>query len=409
MSTEWKRKKFLDFPIEEYRQRLNKFRKYMQEEGIDGAVITQKESAIYFTGFCTDLWDSKYWTQGMGVVISMDHEPVVFTTTIDMGPALTLCWVDDKNIREWSPAGKARGFEFDTGEGLILSIIKELGLEKKTIGFEMGLAVRMTMPYNQFQRILAALPNAKIKDASTAIMKTREVKSDAEVERIRTACHITSLGIDAVWKALDDRWRSGINQIELEKAFSGAVVDAGGKMEFFSAWTGPPYMDLSNGYAQPIKAKRGDIVNLDIGARYKGYVSDFMRIAFVGGEPKKEWADMLKVLREAQTATIELLKPGARGEDLEKVCTDIIKKAGYWEDYIYAGHGIGTEVHELPRINDAVFKKGMVLTVEPAIFPARRLRGAPDAPGFWVEENIVITEDGYEILSNYDPEPYIVL
>ena len=409
MSTEWKRKKFKDFPIEEYRQRLNKFRKHMQEEGIDGAVITQKESLEYFSGFRTDLIGSKYWTQGMGVVISLDHEPIVFTTTVDIGPALTLCWVDDKNIREWSPTGKARGFEFDTGEGLILSIIKELGLEKKTIGFETGLAVRMTMPYNQFQRILVALPNAKIKDAGTAIMKTREIKSDAEIERIRTACHITSLGIDAVWKALDDRWRSGITQIELQQECAIAMAVNGGALIAFNCWSGPPYMDMSNGDTLPIKVKRGDIVNLDLCGKYKGYTSDFMRIAFVGGEPKKKWADMLKVLREAQTATIELLKPGARGEDLEKVCTDIIKKAGYWEDYIYAGHGIGMEFHELPRLNDAVFQKGMVTTVEPAIFPARRLKGAPDAPGFWVEEDVVITEDGYEILSNYDPEPYIVL
>lgn len=67
------------------------------------------------------------------------------------------------------------------------------------------------------------------------------------------------------------------------------------------------------------------------------------------------------------------------------------------------------EFHELPRLNDAVFEKGMVTTIEPAIFPARRLKGAPNAPGFWVEEDVVITEDGYEILSNFDPKPYIVL
>lgn len=66
-------------------------------------------------------------------------------------------------------------------------------------------------------------------------------------------------------------------------------------------------------------------------------------------------------------------------------------------------------MHELPRIQEAIFGKGMVTTVEPAIFPARRLQGAPDAPGFWVEEVVVITENGHEILSAYDPEPYIVL
>jgi len=408
MTTKWKRKKFIDFSIEEYHYRLNKFRKYLQEEGIDGAVITQKESLEYFTGFRTDLMYSKYWTQGMGCIISLDHEPIVFTTTIDIGPAQTLCWVDDQNIREWSPTGKARGFKYDTGEGLILSIIKELGLEKETIGFEIGLAVRMTMPYNQFQRILGALPNAKIKDAGNAIMKTREIKSDAEIERIRMACHITSLGIDAVWKVLDNRWRSGITQIELQQECAKTMAANGGILVSFNCWSGPPYMDMSNGDTLPIKVKRGDIVNLDVCGKYKSYTSDFMRIAFIGGEPKKEWANMLSILREAQMATIELLKPGVRGEELEKLCTNIIKIAGYWKDYIFAGHGIGMEMHELPRLNDAVFKQGMVTTIEPAIFPARRLKGAPDAPGFWVEDDIVITEDGYEILSNYDPEPYIV-
>lgn len=408
MSTDWGRRKFLDFPLEEYRDRLQKFRAFMEEKGIDGAVLTQMETVIYFTGFRTDLFGSKYWCQGMGVVISLDHDPVVFTTTVDMGPARTLCWMDEANIREWSPAGRARGFEFNSGESLILSIVAELNLERKTIGFETGLATRMTMPYDQFQRILSALPNAEIRDISDAVMKTREIKSEAEIDRIRGACHITDLAIQTAWKTLDENWRAGLTQVELEKECATTMAAAGGKIFFFNCWSGPPYMDMSNGATLPIKIKRDDIVNIDLGTVYRGYVSDFMRIAFIGGEPRKEWGDMLSVLRDAQAATIELLRPGARGEDLERVCTDIIKKAGYYEDYIFAGHGIGMEPHELPRINDAVFQTGMVTTVEPAIFPARRLKGAPDAPGFWVEEVVVITDNGHEIISNYDPEPYIV-
>lgn len=409
MIKNWKRKKFIDFTIEEYQDRLKYFWNYLQKEGMDGAVITQKESLEYFTGFRTDLMASKYWTQGMGCVIALDREPIVFTTTIDIGAAETLCWMDDKNIREWSPTGMERGFKFNTGEGLIISIINELGLENKTIGFEIGLAVRMTMPYDQFQRILKKLPNAKVKDVGNAVMMTREIKSDAEIDRIKMACHITSKGIDAVWKMLDNEWRSGITQIDLQQECARMMAANGGELLSFNCWSGPPYMDMSNGATLPIKVKRGDIVNLDICGKYRSYVSDFMRIAFIGGKPKKEWADMLSTLREAQMASIELLKPGTRGEELEKLCNSIIKKAGYWEDYIFAGHGIGLEAHELPRLQNALFRKGMITTVEPAIFPARRLKGAPDAPGFWIEDVIVITEDGFEILSNYDQEPYIVL
>lgn len=76
--------------------------------------MTQKESVIYFTGYRTDLFDSKYWTQGMGTVISLDHDPIVFTTTIDYGCTETLRWMDNENLRQWSPLGKAGGFEFDT-------------------------------------------------------------------------------------------------------------------------------------------------------------------------------------------------------------------------------------------------------------------------------------------------------
>lgn len=155
-------------------------------------------------------------------------------------------------------------------------------------------------------------------------------------------------------------------------------------MLFFNCWTGPPYMDISNGDTLPIAAKRWDIMNLDLGAKYQWYVSDFMRITFVGGKPKQEWADMVRVVREAQMAVIDRLKPGARGPELEKVCSDTVKKAGYLEDYVFAGHGIGLEMHELPRLNDGVFEQGMVSCVEPAIFPARCLHGAPDAPGFWL-------------------------
>ncbi len=412
MAADWKRKKFLDFPLKEYKNRLETFRKHMQEEDIDGAVVTQKENVVYFTGFRTALMDSKYWTQGMGAVISLDQDPVLFTTSVDYHCAKTLCWMDDDNIRQWSPVGANLGGDkqFDTGEGLILSILKELELDRATIAFEIGLGGRMAMPYDQFQRMLAKLPNASIKDACAPIMKTREIKSDAEIERIREACHVTDLGIDAVWKALDDRWKSGITQIELEQEYAAAIAKAGGQLLFFNCKSGPPYMDKANADSLRLKIKRGDIVSLDLGATYKWYQSDFMRLAFVGGKPKKEWADMVEVVREAQMACIEMLKPGANGAECWKACTDIVKKADYWDDFLGGGHGIGLERHELPRLYEATFQKGMVPTVEPAIYPARCSRqDDPDAPGFWLEEVVAITEDGYEILSSYDPEPYIVL
>jgi Xaa-Pro aminopeptidase len=406
----WKKQKFLDFPEMEYRDRLERVRAEMKKSGIDGAVVTQKESVVYFTGFRTDLLDSKYWTQGMGVVLSLDYDPVLFTTTVDYGCAHTLCWMGADSIRQWSPAGKERGFEFSTGEGLILSILGELRLTESCIGFELGLGTRMSMPYDQFQRILHALPKARISDASDAVMKTRGIKSPLEIERIRAACHATDLGIDAVWHTLRHGWRTGVTQIELERQCSMAMAEAGGVLLFFNCWSGPPYMDMSNGASLPIKVKRGDIVNLDLGAKLNWYVSDFMRIAFVGGPPKEEWARMVSLVRKAQLACIDLMKPGADGGACWKACEDVIRGSQYWEDFIGGGHGIGMELHELPRINTAgPLEPGMVTTVEPAIFPARRLNGAPGAPGFWLEEVVAITETGHEVLSAYDPEPYVIL
>jgi Xaa-Pro aminopeptidase len=144
---------------------------------------------------------------------------------------------------------------------------------------------------------------------------------------------------------------------------------------------------------EPIAADT--LVTLDIGARLDGYCSDCTR-TWATGELPDELAEAYALVERAQAAALAAVRPGPLGRDVDAVAREIIDAAGHAEHFGHGlGHGVGLEVHEAPRLartGDAPLAAGNVVTVEPGVY-------LPGRGGVRIEDLVVVTEEGHDVLS----------
>jgi len=145
------------------------------------------------------------------------------------------------------------------------------------------------------------------------------------------------------------------------------------------------------------KLKTGDSLVMDVGCNYKGYHSDITRTVFIG-KPDKERRKVYEIVKEAQQAGIDLVRPGVRACDIDKVVRDIVEKAGYGAQFFHrTGHGIGLAIHEAPYISSSchtVLREGMAFSVEPGIYVQGKF-------GIRIEDVVVVTATGCEIMTRF--------
>ncbi len=143
-----------------------------------------------------------------------------------------------------------------------------------------------------------------------------------------------------------------------------------------------------------------DFVLIDWGACERLYISDLTRL-FVTGRISPKLERIYTVVRTAQRRAIESIKPGISMGAVDLAARSVIEEAGFGKNFGHGlGHGIGLEVHEAPRLADKVQKllePGMVVTVEPGIY-------LPGWGGVRIEDDILVTKDGHEVLSGMSTE-----
>ncbi len=150
--------------------------------------------------------------------------------------------------------------------------------------------------------------------------------------------------------------------------------------------------------------KANEMITLDIGLFYKGFASDMTRTFVIEGKVSEEEEKIWSVVKETVEESIKNIKPGASVKELHQKSIDIIDSYGYKDYFNHSlGHGLGVEVHDYPNISiysNAVLEKGMVITIEPGIY-------IPGKYGVRIEQNALVTEDGFEVLNNTPIELYI--
>ena len=368
------------FETTEFKARLTRAQSRMNSADLDAILLTTEPDIRYFTGYLTRFWESpcRPWF----LVLPRSGDPIAVIPSI--GAALMArTWITD--IRTW----RAPDLE-DDGISLLAETLRDLG---PRIGTPSGLQSHLRMPLGDFARLNAALPQPIGADADI-LRSLRLVKSEAEIEKIKTACQIATRAFERVPEIA----RIGQPLAPVFRDFQRLCLDEGADWVPYLAGAAAPvgYGDvISPADDRPLEA--GDVLMLDTGLVHDGYFCDFDR-NFSVGSPSPDVAAGHSRLIEATYAAFEAARPGATAAELFHVMDKIVTGGAGGSEAGRYGHGLGMNLTEWPSLiptDHTPLVEGMVLTLEPGIelAPGRALVH---------EENIVIRENGAEWLS----QPY---
>lgn len=368
------------FETTEFKARLTGAQSRMNAADLDAILLTTEPDIRYFTGYLTRFWESpcRPWF----LVLPRSGDPIAVIPSI--GAALMArTWITD--IRTW----RAPDLE-DDGISLLAETLRDLG---PRIGTPSGLQSHLRMPLGDFARLNAALPQPIGADADI-LRSLRLVKSEAEIEKIKTACQIATHAFERVPEIA----RIGQPLAPVFRDFQRLCLDEGADWVPYLAGAAAPggYGDvISPADDRPLEA--GDVLMLDTGLVHDGYFCDFDR-NFSVGSPSPDVAAGHSRLIEATYAAFEAARPGATAAELFHVMDKIVTGGAGGSEAGRYGHGLGMNLTEWPSLiptDHTPLVERMVLTLEPGIelAPGRALVH---------EENIVIRENGAEWLS----QPY---
>lgn len=229
------------------------------------------------------------------------------------------------------------------------------------------------------------------------IEKLRMKKSPEELEVLKAAAKIA----DDAFEHICSYIKAGMTELEVSNELEFFMRSQGATSSSFDIIVASGLRSaLPHGVASDKKIESGDLITLDFGALYNGYVSDITRTVAVG-EPSDKLKEIYHVVLESQVLALEKIKPGMTGIEADAIARDYIKSKGYGEAFGHStGHGIGLEVHEGPGLSfrsETILEPGMAVTVEPGIY-------LPGIGGVRIEDDILITETGNERLTHSSKE-----
>ena len=271
--------------------------------------------------------------------------------------------------------------------------VQSLALDGKKIGVEPH-QLRLL----EFQYVHVGAPEADFPDASEALASLRLRKDQNEVEAMKRAVKVAQDALEATIPLI----KIGMTEKEIASELTMQMLKHGSESEL----PFPPIVSAgpnsANPHASPSdrKLQRGDLLVVDWGATVDGYISDLTRM-FAVGEVEPEFKKMAEIVLKANEAGRAAGRPGVPCANVDKAARAVIEQAGYGKYFTHrTGHGIGMEGHEEPYMrgdNMQMLYPGMAYTVEPGIYLLER-------GGVRIEDNVVVTKDGVEILSDMPRE-----
>ena len=351
--------------------KLDKLRQVLQEQALDGLLVTNEFNRRYMTGFT-----------GTAGVALITKEDAVFIT----------------DFRYTSQAAdQVKDFRIVQHDG---SIIKEVATQAqnmgvKTLGFE-----KEAMTFGTYEQYKESL-SSQFVPTSGIIEKIRLIKTPQEITIIKAACAIA----DDAFTHILDFIKPGKTELEVANELEFFMRKQGATSSSFDTIVASGLRSaLPHGVATDKVIEKGDFVTLDYGALYNGYISDMTRTIAVG-QPSEKLVDMYNAVLGSQLLALEKVGPNMTGKEADAVARDYLTAKGYGEAFGHSlGHGIGLEVHEAPSLSvrgETVLEPNMTVTLEPGVY-------LPGIGGVRIEDDILITATGNEKLTHSTKELIIL-
>lgn len=235
----------------------------------------------------------------------------------------------------------------------------------------------------------------------TTVEPLRALKSDAELALIRQAAAITDAAMASVPSMVTVGMSERALAWQLEQSMRNMGADG---VAFDIIVASGPNSALPHHRPSDRPLQIGDSVVIDMGAMLDGYRSDLTRTFHIGDQPSKQFWHVYNTTLAAQQSALEGARPDMTSRQVDSLARDLIEAADFGRNFGHGlGHSLGLDIHEAPFLNqgsDQPLQPGMVLTIEPGIY-------LPDWGGVRIEELVLVTEHGLEVISAAPKEPII--
>jgi Xaa-Pro aminopeptidase len=324
---------------------------------LDGCVIDNPQDLFYLTGL--PLSKGRLWASIEGATLFVDGR--YFAKAKKSVKCPVVLW--EKGVFETFLKGVKRG-SFDSA---FLTVEEAKTLQK-------------------------SMPHVDWVGAPHLLRDVRLCKDPQEIALLKKAADLTWQGYNRIVEVLEE----GISEKEAAVEFQTFCLKNGA-----SGFSFEPIVAFGENSAYPhhrasdTKLKNNQIVLIDVGAIFDRYCGDMTRVFFFG-HPDPELKRMEQIVRRSWQKAAAAVRPGVKLGEIDRIVREEFRKDGVESLYVHSlGHGIGLDAHEYPRIHekgedkDAVFKKGMVFTIEPGLYK-------PGLGGIRLEDTFVVTEKGAE-------------
>ncbi len=368
---------------EAFTARTRRVQGLMDEQQVDALLVLSSEDYFYFTG------DTRRQPR---VLIPRKGEPTLFVFASEIQEAGTQTWISD--IRGY------RGLhEMMLG---IISILKEMGLEKPKVALEMEFAT----PYFLVERFKTANPTAEVVDAKSLVSPLRRTKDAEEVEQIQRAAELADLGIQTATEII----RAGMTELEVATEVEYALRKNGADRLAFPMFVNSGHRSLwLHGTATRKPIEQGDLIVVDIGPVHMGYCAEICR-TFSVGEPSDEARHLYSLYWQMQRVALEQARPAVATHHIEAKIEEVLKGDGY-EEYFIRGylHGIGLAFEETPF--PTIFPEDVLLPLEEGMTLAfgHPILSVPGIGGVRVEDTVLLEESGATWLTRSPRDEIIVV
>ena len=355
------------------KQRINEVVKNMQENNLDYLLISEPSSIDYLINYVNNPGERMYV-----LMLGANGDHCLFFNKLffvenDLG--IEIAWHSDTDDPTASIASKIAG--------------------AKTVGVDKHWSAHFLLS------LMEKMPDTKFVNGSKCVDYVRMVKDKEEQELMIEASKINDKAVDKIIKLVGTGLSEKQIADQLEDIYKelGASGNSFEPIVAFGANGANPHHENDDSQLKP-----GDSVIIDMGCKYHGYCSDMTRTVFYK-EVSEEAKKVYQLVRKANEAAEAMIKPGVKLCNIDKTARDIISEAGYGKEFNHRlGHFIGRDVHEYGDVSvnfDLEVKEGMTFSIEPGVY-------LPGKFGVRVEDLVLVTKDGCQVLNSYSKDLIVV-
>ncbi|MCC8982139.1 M24 family metallopeptidase [Bradyrhizobium acaciae] len=363
-----------------------KLDRLMDEAGLDILIVTSRHNTQYLLGgyrfFFFDVMEAIGTSRYLPVFVYQKGHP---EHSAYIGNRMEK--FEQELGRIWTPTVKAGAWGTTDAIGLAIDHVRKLGGAAKRVGIEAGF-----LPADARDHLFAGFNNVEFREAHFTLERLRAVKSPVELDLIREASERVVDAMMATFKACapgmtknDVVARLRREEQERDLVFEYCLIAAG------KSHNRAPSNQLLG---------EGDVISIDSGGNYRGYIGDLSRMGILG-EPDSELRALLQEIEDVQQVARRAIRPGALGGDIIAAGEAAVKTSPHRAVLDFTAHGIGLVSHEAPRLTatgpvpyapydaDRPLECGMVISIETALLHAAR--------GYIkLEDTLIVSEAGWE-------------